>query len=362
MHTLSWKIGVEIELLAPIGRSRYNLALALAEQSGGTVRRFFHPQSEPSKVEGAPVFENLTLGFKVTDTEGQLLAQCVDDLTLQQDLQRNRASQAGWYRIVSDDSRFLRLIMQQANAEDACHNVLKPIADLFDSTLAVNPDGMTRLSDDRGFSIAIATPLPGERERPCELITPPIAENHLERLQTLLSAAKHLEFYAPIEGATHIHFDAARLCCAPVIANLVKLLWVHGAALRQLVGANPQCTRLGDWPETLHDLAQSPNFVTLPWEEARACLGELALSKYCDFNLKNLIDETLDKHTFEIRIFPVWLDAKSIVDAAGLFEAILYWAIQADQSDALPVDIHSLLEQLPLSSDLRDCWLKSVTG
>lgn len=358
--TLSWKIGVEIELLAPLGSSRYELASAISEQSGGSVKRFFHPQSEPSKVEGAPVFENLTLGFEVVDAEGQLLARCVDDLTLQKDLQRSRSPQAGWYRIISDDSRFLRLIMQQVDAKDSCQQVLEPMARLFNSTLAVNPDGMTRLSDDRGFSIAIATPLPGERERPCELITPPIAENHLERLQALLSAANELAFYAPIEGATHIHFDATRLCSASVLANLVKLLWVHGAGLRQLVGANPNCTRLGNWPIALHELVQSPDFLGLSWEEVKACLSEVKLSKFCDFNLKNLLDETSDKHTFEVRIFPVLLDAESIIKAAGLFEAILNWALSTDNSDALPVDIESLLECLPLSANLRDCWLERL--
>ena len=356
MSTLSWTIGVEIELLAPLGRSRYDLALAIAKQSGGSVQRVFYPQSEPSQVEGAPVFENLTLGFDVFNAEGQLIARCVDDLTLQKDLQRNCPPKADWYRIVSDDSRFLRLIMRQSNAEDSCERVLEPVAELFNSRLSVNSDGMTRLSDDRGFSIAISTPLPGERERPCELITPPISVSHFERLQTLLSAASALTFYAPIEGATHIHFDAARLCSASVLANLVKLLSVYGPELRQLVGANPDCTRLGDWPKKLLDLVQEPDFIGLSWEEAKAQLSELNLSKYCDFNLKNLIDETPDKHTFEVRIFPVWLDAQSIVEAAGLFEAILYWAIQTDSSAPLPIDIQNVLECLPLPPELGESW------
>lgn len=357
MHTLHWKIGVEIELLAPVGRSRYDLAVAIAEQSGGNVQRFFHPQSEPSQVEGAPVFENLTLGFEVINNNGELVAHCVDDLTLQKDLQRHCAPCEGWYRIVSDDSRLLRLIMRQANANNSCSQVLEPIAQLFGSTLAINPDGMTRLSDDRGFSIAIATPLPGERERPCELVTPPMTNTHLQRLTTLLSAAKDLDFYAPIEGATHIHFDGARLCSAPVLSNLVKLLWIQGAPLRKLVGANPNCTRTGNWPEALHELVQNPKFKTLPWEDAKACLSELELSKFCDFNLKNLIDDASDKHTFEVRIFPVWLDAKIIIKAAGLFEAILQWSIQTDPDEPLPTDLSALLTRLPLSPNLRNYWV-----
>lgn len=52
---LSWRIGVEIELLAPRGLSRQDLAEAIARSSSGSVRRYFHPQSELSKVPGAPV-------------------------------------------------------------------------------------------------------------------------------------------------------------------------------------------------------------------------------------------------------------------------------------------------------------------
>src|SRR5271165_5330390 len=86
------KLGVEIELLAPRGRSRQDFACAIAEHYGAAVRRFFHPQGEPSKAPNTAFFQNLTLGFVVEDTRGNVpgnvLAQCVDDLTLQDDLDR----------------------------------------------------------------------------------------------------------------------------------------------------------------------------------------------------------------------------------------------------------------------------------
>ena len=67
MSDIDWKIGVEIELLAPKGTSRETLAKRVAERVGGTVTRIFHPESETSAVPGQPVFENLTLGYRVTD-------------------------------------------------------------------------------------------------------------------------------------------------------------------------------------------------------------------------------------------------------------------------------------------------------
>lgn len=358
---LKWQIGVEIELLAPLGRSRLDLAQALAEQCGGRVQRFFHPQSEPSQVAGAPVFENLTLGFNVLDAQGQLVASCVDDLTLQKDLVRQRLPRSGWYRIVSDDSRLIRLIMRQADASETCPQVLAPLAELFGSELAVNADGMVRLSDDTGLSIAIAAPLPGERERPCELITAPIVAHHQQRLEELLSIARALAFYRPVEGATHIHFDASALCSAPVLANLVRVLHIHGSGLRRLVGANANCTRLGDWPVALYELVQQEGFIDLSWPQVQARLRALTLTKYCDFNLKNMVEGTPDKHTFEVRIFPVWLDALPVLEAAGLFEAILNWSIETGPAQTrVPSALSDLLKALPMSESLRDCWLKRL--
>lgn len=116
------RIGFKIEQLDPKERSRKDLAEAFAEQFGGRVRRFFHPQGEISKAARTPFFENLTLGFVVEDQAGETLAQCVDDFTLQEDLDQKHPPQPDWYRIVSDDACFLRLMMQHADATEAEEN------------------------------------------------------------------------------------------------------------------------------------------------------------------------------------------------------------------------------------------------
>jgi hypothetical protein len=77
--TPRWKTSFEIELLASRGCSRRDLAARIARRHGGSVRRFFHPQQEPSKVAGRPTFENLTPGFAALDRNGHLLASFVDD-------------------------------------------------------------------------------------------------------------------------------------------------------------------------------------------------------------------------------------------------------------------------------------------
>ena len=363
MFKLNWKIGCEIELLAPKGLSRKDLAESIAKANNGTVRRIFYPQSEPSKVPGKPLFHNLTLGFEVIDRQGNLIAKCVDDLTLQDDLDKSHPSKPGWYRIVSDDIRFLHLITCQAKAEQSKSEVLHPIADLFGTRVEEGVEGMMRVADRTGLPIAIAAPLPGERERPCELISAPIDTNHLEKLEVLLKTARLLNFTVPVEGATHIHFDGLPLCSANVFANLVNVLHTHGGNLKRLVGTNSKCRRLGNWDIALLKLVNESGFRELPWQEAKTRLAKLELTKYCDFNLKNLIHSVPDKLTFEARIFPVWLDSEPIIEAAALCSAILRYAMSEFQ--ILPVaplewelkSVQEFFKLLPMSTDIRDIWL-----
>ncbi|MGB6017391.1 MAG: amidoligase family protein, partial [Nodosilinea sp.] len=302
------KVGLEIELMAPPGSSRHVLAEAIAASCGGSVSRIFYPQSEPSQVPGTPILENLTLGFEVRDAQQQVVARCVDDLTLQADCDRTRPPQPGWYRIVGDDIRFMQIISRLSDANLPLDNVLQPVAQTLGLALQQGPEGMVKLADQLGPPIAIATKLPGERERPCELITPPLTAGQLPQLAGYLQLARQLGFFAPVEGATHLHFDAAPLCSAPVMRNLVNLFWTYGPTLKGLVGSNPRCQRLGLWPPELLTLVNDSTWADLAWEPARDQLKTMPLTKYCDFNLKNVVYAPRHKHTFEIRILPVYLE------------------------------------------------------
>ena len=324
---IPWRIGVEIELLAPSGRSRLDLAAAIAEAKGGSVHRFFHPQSEPSKVPGMKVFHNLTLGYEVVDTQGTWIASCVDDLTLQADLKRETAPKSAWYRILSDDERLLRLIQQQTDAELPLEKALEPLAALFGTSLSPGPGGMKRVNDVMGATVAMVTPLPGERERPCELVTAPMDEKQGEQLDFYLELARSLGFTAPQEGATHLHFDATALQSAGAMANLIQLLWTYGEPLKQLMKTNPKCRRLGPWPKELIEVVSKPDFRLQSWSEARAQLRKLKLTKYCDFNIMNCLLELTSKNTIEVRVLPVWLESQPILEAAELFVSILQRAV-----------------------------------
>lgn len=372
MTEINWKIGVEVELLAPPGKSRLDLAQAICDRVAsaspnrerGSIRSFFHPQSEPSKVPGNPIFHNLTIGYEIFDAKLNSIAKCVDDLTLQADLNRQAPPQTGWYRIVSDDERLLRLIERQTQPELPLTAVMEPIARLFGTTPESGAGGMIRVNDKVGASIAIAAPLPGERERPCELITAPLSANHQAQLESYLSLARSLNFTAPLEGATHIHFDATALQSARAIANLVNLLWIYGDILKQTIGTNPHCRRLGKWSNSLVNAVATPDFDRLSWTEIQAKLQQTDLTKYCDFNLVNCIHNIPDKNTIEVRILPVYLDSKPIIDAAALFVAILEYCLESKQikpsftKKFSPEALRSFLNMLPLSKEQRSDWLE----
>lgn len=365
MTSIAWRIGIEIELLAPLGKTRLDLAEAISRHYQGTVRRYFHPQSEPSKVPGTPIFHSLTLGFEALDGQRQRIALCVDDLTLQADLNRKAKPKPGWYRIVSDDERLLRLIEQQTDPALPLEQVMKPIADLFGTSPEAGEGGMVRVNDHYGASIAIAAPLPGERERPCELITTPIETNHEQRLGELLTIARQLQFQAPVEGATHIHFDATAMQSTNAIANFVNLYSSYGDILTQLIGTNPNCTRLGPWPKELLETVNLEGFRSLSWLEAQEQLKALKLTKYCDVNLINCIFSTANKNTIEVRILPVWLDAPPILAAAALFVALFELALAPGTIELIPAQTCSaesakaFLQMLPLAECQLSYWLES---
>lgn len=307
---------------------------------------------------GTPVFHNLTLGFEVRDGAGRWRASCVDDLTLQADLQRSRPPRPGWYRVLSDDERLLRLIARHADPGQPLDRVLDPIADLFGTRVRPGPDGMLRVDDASGSSVALGAPLPGERERPCELVTAPFEPGQAGELEGMLELARGLGWTAPAEGAIHLHFEAAPLQAAGPFANLVLLLHRWGPALKPLLATNPRCRRLGEWPPALLEIVSEPTFRQLSWPCARERLLELKLSKYCDFNLLNCVLGLADKNTVEIRILPVWLESGPILAAARLFESLLRRALEPEP--VAPRSLSELLERLPLWPEERAGWLTTV--
>jgi hypothetical protein len=318
VEELRWRAGFELELLAPRGLDRRSLAEELAARHGGTVRTVWHEDSEPADIPSlGGRFLHLTQGFETSDAEGTPLCTVVDDITIRSDLDQSAQAAPGWLRVLTDDPRLLHLLARLCEPASSLETVLDPVAALFGDT-AERIGNIWRL-DTRGATVALASPAGGERERPCEIVTPPLATDHFAALDALLAPARELGFTVPIEAAVHIHYDGAAFRDSAVLANLVRLFAFWREPLRRALDTNPHCRRLAALPDQIVDaVAGTPSMDEL---RAAACDGKL--TKFFDVNLTNVLREDPIRDTVEVRILPGSLDAADVVRRAGTVERLL---------------------------------------
>ncbi|GAB1640606.1 amidoligase family protein [Krasilnikovia sp. MM14-A1259] len=327
------RTGFEIELLAPPGRSRRTLARELAGRCGGSVRPVWHHDSEPSLVPGLGRFLHLTQGFEVRTGDGTPLCTLVDDVTLLADLDPRAAARPGWFRILSDDPRLTRLIAAHSDPGGTLESILEPAARLWGTSVQCHGD-VYRLDDPGGVTIALAAPLGGERERPCEIVTPPLTADHRAALERLLGPARELGFTVPREAAVHLHVDGAPFRSAPAVANLVRLFAHWREPLRTLLGTNPACRRLAPLPPALVAAADA----AAPYEGLSRAAADGGLTKFFDVNLTQLFTDTPIRDTIEVRILPGAIDADAVLDRAGIVELLLERCLDPEPFPAAPAD------------------------
>ncbi len=322
---VAWnRLGFEVELLAPPGASRATLAAALADcgtgrgsgATDGSVRTIFHHDTEPSLVKGRPVFHHLSRGFDVV-ADGRLACRLVDDVTIQDDLDRHVSPADGWYRILSDDSRLLRLVEQLADPAADLSDVLKPVAEAFGASAETLAGKRVRVDDVAGATIAIAAPQGGERERVCEIITPPLVSDVEATLAALLEPAAALGFTVPVEAAVHVHLDAAPFRSAAALRRLVRVFSQDRDELWRTLGTNPACRRLGPLPTELVDGVEQNGFQHWSWDRIAEWLRSLPLTKFSDCNLTNLAAPAARIDTVELRLLPGSIDAASITSGVA---------------------------------------------
>lgn len=313
------RTGFEIELLAPSGRSRLALAQDLAARHGGQVRPVWHQDTEPSLVPELGRFRHLTQGFEVSRADGTQLCTLVDDVTLLADVNPRVPPAPGWFRILTDDPRLLRLIALHTDPAVTADTALDATAALWRTEVTRHGD-VFRLDDERGATIAMAAPQGGERERPCEIVTPPLAADHHAALEQLLGPAREMGFTVPREAAVHLHVDGGPFRAPRALANLVRLFAHWREPLRTLLQTNPNCRRLAPLPDQLVKVADGDS----PTESAlRQAADEGELTKYFDVNLTQVLTDTPVRDTVEIRILPGAITADEILARAGLVELLL---------------------------------------
>jgi hypothetical protein len=335
------RIGFEIELMAPPGSSRRTLARELADRCGGRVRPVWHHDSEPSLVPGLGRFLHLTQGFEVRRGDGRLLCTLVDDVTLLAGLEPRAAAQPGWFRILSDDPRLLRLLAAHSDPGGTLGAALDATAQLWGSTVQRHGD-VYRLDDAAGVTIALAAPHGGERERPCEIVTPPLTGDHRGALEELLGPARDLGFTVPREAAVHLHLDGAPFRRPHALANVVRLFGHWRDALRAVLQTNPACRRLAPLPDPLVRAAGG----VPAYDDLRKAAAEGGLTKFFDVNLTQLLTDTPVRDTIEIRVLPGATDADDIVNRAALVELLLDRCLDQEPFPAAPAHPSAAVPQL----------------
>ena len=335
------RTGFEVELMAPPGRSRLDLARDLAGRHGGRVRPVWHHDSEPSLVPGLGRFLHLTQGFEVLRGDGTQLCTLVDDVTLIAGLDRGAEGPPGWFRILSDDPRLLSLLAAHSDPGGTLDTALDASARLW-GTEAQRLGGVYRLDDPAGATIALAAPQGGERERPCEIVTPPLTGDHGAALEELLGPARELGFTVPLEAAVHLHLDGAPFREPHALANVVRLFAYWREPLRALLATNPACRRLAPLPAPLVAAVDG----TPDLDDLRKAAAEGELSKFFDVNLTQLLTDTPIRDTIEIRILPGAIDADDILDRAGLIELLLERCLDPAPFPAAPDDPRAALTEL----------------
>jgi Putative amidoligase enzyme len=327
------RIGFEIELMAPAGLSRLTLAEDLAARCGGRVRPVWHHDSEPSLVPGLGRFLHLTQGFEVRRGDGELLCTLVDDVTLLAGLDPRAAPPPGWFRVLSDDPRLLSLLAAHIDPGGDIGTVLDAAARLW--RVEVQRIGeVYRLNDPAGATVALAAPQGAERQRPCEIVTPPLATDHRAALAELLGPAGELGFTVPREAAVHLHLDGAPFRQPQALANVVRLFAHWREPLRTLLATNPACRRLAPLPEPLVKAADGDPSS----EELRTAAADGGLSKFFDVNLTQLLTDTPIRDTLEVRILPGAIEEADIVNRAALVELLLDRCLDRHRIPEAPAD------------------------
>jgi hypothetical protein len=335
------RTGFEIELMAPRGHSRRSLARDLADRCGGRVRPVWHHDSEPSLVPGLGRFLHLTQGFEVRRADGTPLCTLVDDVTLMAGLDPRAPAPPGWFRILSDDPRLLSLLAAHSDPGGTLRAALDATAQLWGRTVDRHDD-VYQLSDASGATIALAAPQGGERERPCEIVTPPLSADHGAALAELIGPDRELGFTIPHEAAVHLHVDGAPFREPHALANVVRLFAHWREPLRMLLQTNPACRRLAPLPGPLVDaVAGFPSY-----DDLRKAATDGGLTKFFDVNLTQLLTDTPVRDTLEIRILPGALDADDVMNRAGLVELLLDRCVQPEPLPAPPADPAAAVEEL----------------
>lgn len=306
-------VGLEVELLAPPGKTRTDLARALAKQAGGALRLAFKYHGQGELPDGRPDC-HLTPAARVW-VRGKWLASVVDDPTIVDDL----APTTKTMRIArTDDVRLAAWI------ERTCAGTFGPLVKTF-----------AAIEDENGYVDPWGQPLvrwhqvSAERARVCEVVLRPMKRKELgATVRRLMKRASSLGFTVPAEAAIHAHFDAAPFRSTRALRKLVLEWSKQRVGVLKQLEPNPRCRKLGPFPE---DVVRVAGVATdaLSFETLAAGLLLGGLHRAVDLNLLGLVERYPKQPTIEVRCLPGSLDADATLERLGHAEAFLAQCLPA---------------------------------
>ncbi len=298
------RVGLEVELLAPPGKTRFDLARALAKLAGGALRLSFKYHGQGTLPDGRPDCQ-LSPAAKVL-VRGKWFASVVDDPTILDDL----APDAEAMRIArTDDVRLAAWVERSCEAPFTSGAEGREWAALKKTFAATE--------DDEGFVDPWGLPLvrwhhvSAERARVCELVLRPLNPRELApTLRKVMKLARSLDFTVPSEGAIHAHFDAAPFRSTALLRKLVLSWTKDRARLLSWLQPNSRCRKLGPFPEDVVRVADAASD-DMKFESLAAGMLLAGLHRAVDLNLLGLVERYPKQPTIELRCLPGSLDPEA---------------------------------------------------
>jgi len=349
------RVGLEIEFVVPAGRTRRDLALALArpgERLRDVAQRADMPLGAPD--EKPPRFwSGVFRGCRIESADGRWRWSVVQEMGVAVDADSpahlgearrwpwvgvldpacaDRVAEAleatwdpraaleraapllGWRVHGPESGAPFALALHQACAE------ILQLGRSVDPWVAVGEGGRVA---------AVASFEQLGRERVAEVVTAPLPLGAVGRsIREVYAAVAAVGAQIGRESGTHVHFDGAPFRSPAALARVLNVL----DAWRE-----PTWTLLG-WPGSRLTGPIGPPVVYLAnrcaengasWDELRSRLADYGVTKFCDLNVANLVDEHPRKPTFELRILPVDAEPSLMVRRTQLSIEIVLGALRA---------------------------------
>lgn len=313
--------GFELELLAPEGKTRFDLALAIADGDASRLRYGFKYYHLGDFDDRRRPLCRLTPAYRVLDPDGATLLTVVDDPTIRAQLRPGLEPGPGT-SARTDDIRLAKWIEARCwSTGEGLMARLQALAEVFDGRWT---DGdPPALVDPYGYPLVRAAPEQVEALRVCEVVTRPLGRD--ERgpvVRTLLERARALGCIVPTEGAYHLHLDRAPWLSTGRLAALLLRAHEEVPRLKRELGTGRGPTRLGPFPPAALQVAREAS-TQVPFGVFAAALVLAGVDKYCDLNVLGAVEEFPVHPTIEVRFLPATLDAQLLMSHVERIERFL---------------------------------------